>query len=114
MIKLKHHATLDPQRWYRFSLVEQLGNVGSDVERTISWRKKGNPEQSRCAFERVLELIDLTVSDPKNKGRLREVLRVREALVDYFVYDNIYNSSDALWQKYFYDYAYAAAVRRGK
>jgi len=111
---LVHHKGLDPQRWYRFSLMEQLGNIGSDVERTISWRKKGDMEQSRFAFERSLELIDLTVSDPKNKGRLKEVLRVREALVDYFVYDNVYGTSDEFWQKYFYDYAYAAAIQRGR
>lgn len=111
---LIHHKGLDPQRWYRFSLLEQLGNIGSDIERTISWRRKGDAEQSRLAFERALELIDLTVSDPKNKGRLKEILRAREALVDYFVYDNEYNTSEEFWQNYFFNYAYAAAIQRGR
>ncbi len=107
------HKSLASGRWFELSLVEQLANVGSDVERTISWRNKGNADYSQKAFERALELIDLTVADPKNKGRLREVLRVREALVDYFVFDNEYGSTDEQWQKYFYSFNYAAALRRG-
>lgn len=101
-------------RWFKFSLIEQLANIGSDVERAIAWRKKGDREMSQQALDRALELIDFTVADPKNKGRLREVLRVREALVDYFMYDNIYGSSDEIWQNYFYDFAHAAALQKGK
>lgn len=108
------HKTLLPDRWFELSLVEQLANVGSDIERTIQWRKKGNLEYSQQAFERALELIDLTVADPKNKKRLKEVLRVREALVDFFVYDNEYNSTDESWQKYFFAFNYAAALERGR
>lgn len=108
------HKELAAGRWFQLSLVEQLANVGSDIERTIQWKKKGDAEYSQKAFERALELIDLTVADPKNKGRLREVLRTREALVDYFMYDNEYNTTDEIWQKYFYDFAYAAAIRRGR
>jgi hypothetical protein len=108
------HKELAEGRWFKLSLVEQLANVGSDVYRTIQWKNKGESEYSQNAFERVLELIDLTVADPKNKGRLREVLRVREALVDYFVYDNEYSSTDEAWQNYFYNFNYAAALKRGR
>jgi len=111
---LVHHKGLLPERWFKFTLMEQLANVGTDVARAINWRNKGDLEDSRMAFERSLELLDLTISDPKNKKRLKEVLRVREALVDYFVYDNIYSTSDKFWQNYFYDYNYAAAIKRGK
>ncbi|MGC2310669.1 MAG: hypothetical protein WA432_03550 [Candidatus Babeliaceae bacterium] len=108
------HKEMAAGAWFKFSLVEQLANVGSDVERTIQWKKKGNLEYSQKAFERALELLDLTIRDPKNKKRLKEPLRVREALVDYFVYDNQYGSTDELWQKYFYFFNYAAALRRGR
>ena len=102
------------ERWHQFSLEEQLANVGSDVERIIQWRNKGNPEYSYQAFERALELIDFTIADPKNRRRLKEVVRARELLVDYFMYDNQYSSSDEFWQRYFLDFAYAAALQRGK
>jgi hypothetical protein len=81
------------------------------VFRAISWRDR-NPEYSRNALYRALELLDLTVEDPKNANRLKELLRVRELLVDYFVYDNSYRSSDEQWQKYFYAFNLAANVNR--
>lgn len=108
------HKELASGRWFKFSLMEQLANVGTDIERTIQWRNRGDIESSQQAFERALELIDLTVADPKNKKRLKEVLRAREALVDYFVYDNEYGSTDQLWQNYFYNFNYAAAIQRGR
>lgn len=108
------HKQLASGRWFKLSLVEQLANVGSEIERTIQWKKKGDLEYSRRAFERALELMDLTVADPKNKGRLKEPLRVREVLVDYFVYGNEYASTDESWQKYFFGFNYAAALRRGR
>jgi len=111
---LVHHKGLNPERWFKFTLMEQLANVGMDVSRTINWKNKGNSEYSRTAFERSLELLDLTISDEKNRKRLKEILRVREALVDYFVYDNIYDTSDKFWQDYFYNYNYAAAIQKGK
>jgi len=108
------HKQLASGHWFKLSLVEQLANVGSDIERTIQWKKRGNIEYSQKAFERALELLDLTIADPKNKGRLKEVLRTREALVDHFVFDNEYSSTDESWQKYFFSFNYAAALRRGR
>ncbi len=108
------HKELAAGRWFELSLIEQLANIGSDIIRTIEWKKKGDPEKSYQAFVRALELIDLTIADPKNKGRLKEVVRSREALVDHFVYDNIYKTTDEIWYNYFYQFNYAAAMQRGR
>lgn len=108
------HKDLAAGRWFELSLMEQLANVGSEIERTILWKKKGNLEYSQKAFERGLELLDLTISDPKNKLRLREITRAREALVDHFVFDNEYGSTDEIWHNYFYSFNYAAAMQRGR
>lgn len=108
------HKDLADGRWFKFSLMEQLANIGSDIERTIKWKNLGEMDYSRDAFYRALELIDLTVADPKNRGRLKEILRAREALVDHFVFDNIYQTTDESWQKYFYQFNYAAALQRGR
>ncbi len=108
------HKELASGKWFTLSLVEQLANVGSDIERTIQWKKKGNKEYSDRAFERALELLNLTIADPKNRKRLKEITRTREALIDYFMCDNEYGSSDELWQKYFYHFGYAAALKRGR
>ncbi len=108
-----YHKDLTPERWFTFSLAEQLANVGCEVERTIRWRDKGNAEYSRISFERALELLLLTKIDPKHKGApRRELCRTYEALVDHFVYDNEYNTTDECWQNYFYQFNYAAALER--
>jgi len=110
----KIHKDLSLNKWFNLSLFEQLANIGMDVERTIRWRNKENAEFSKKSFERVLELLDFTIADPKNRRQLKEIMRVREALVDHFVYDNEYASTDDSWQKYFFAFNYAVAVERGK
>jgi hypothetical protein len=85
-----------------------------DVNRAIDWKKKDNLEYSTNALYRALELLDLTITDPKNRGcRRREILRVREALVDFIMYDNEYQTTEELWYNYFYDFNYAYALERG-
>jgi hypothetical protein len=98
-------------RWFKFSLAEQMANIGAEIGRAINWRKKSEDE-SRAFFERGLELLDLTIEDVKNKKRLQELLRVRECLADYFCFDNIYNSNDEKWNNYFYGFNYAANLNR--
>lgn len=101
-------------RWNKLSLMEQLANIGSEVIRTIKWKKAGNQEYAQTAFERSLELFDFTLADPKNIHRLREVARAREAWADFFAGDNIYHSTDESWEKYFYAFNYAASIQRGR
>jgi len=108
------HHELSQGRWFELTLIEQLANIGTDLERHVRWREKNNAKYSQAAFDRVLDLIDLTVSDPKNKKRLREILRTREALIDHFIFDNEYNTTLEQWQKYFYQFNYAAAILKGR
>ena len=96
--------------WNKLILIEQMANVGSEVERTISWKNKGNGKYSKMAFIRALELLDLTITCDRNRKRLKELTRVREALVDYFECDNQFSSSDKLWQKYFFAFNYNARM----
>lgn len=107
------HRELAAGRWRTLSFVEQMANVGSEVGRSLSWRRKGKQDFSTRAFYRALELLDLTIADPRNNGRLRELTRVREALADHIAFDNQYNTSEQSWEKYFHAFAYAARARRG-
>ena len=104
------HQELAAGRWDTFSLVEQMANIGSEVERAINWREKQNSEYSQRAFDRALELVDLTVADKKNLSRLKEILRLREMLADYFCFNNEYQSNDQQWRNYFFVFNYAARV----
>jgi hypothetical protein len=106
------HKELAAGRWKQLSFVEQMANIGSEIERFLNWRAKNQPEYSAKAFERALELIDLTLDANRQKGRLREVARVREILVDSSGVMRAYNSSDDSWRKYFLAFAQAARRRR--
>ena len=102
------HKNLAGGRWQTLTFFEQMANVGSEVERAIKWRNKGNAEYGRMAFERAFELLDLTIGNETSRSRLKELARVREILADYFAFDNSYGSSDEKWQRYFYAFNFAA------
>ncbi|UCF67682.1 MAG: hypothetical protein JSV80_18320 [Acidobacteriota bacterium] len=108
------HRQLAAGRWATLTLAEQLGNVGSEVSRTLQWRSR-NSEISRRALERALELIDLTLDDPRHRAsaaRLREICRAREILLDFVIGPNEYGSTEVSLQRYFDAFAVAAAARR--
>ena len=102
------HSELASGRFSELNFFSQMANLGAEVGRAINWRQKGKIDYAEKAFERSLELFDLTIADPKNLGRLKEVLRAREAWVDFFAYDNIYHSTAQQWQKYFLAFNWAA------
>ena len=102
------HKDLTVERWNQFSVLEQMANIGSEVERALNWKTKQNAAYSQKAFERALELLDLTLDSTKDPARLKEVARVREVLVDYFFGTNQFMSTEESWKKYFFHFAYAA------
>jgi hypothetical protein len=108
----RQHSELAAGRWRSLSLLEQLANTGSEVERALNWAARGNADYSALAVDRALELLDLTIADPKNRGRLKEVTRLREALLDYFVGPNEFGSSPASWHAYFHAYGMGVALQR--
>jgi len=100
------------ERWSEFTIYEQLANVGSEVERAINWKNKGEDEYSRRAAKRALELLHFTIDEYNQFSRLKELTRLYEVLVDYFWGKNTYGSSDQLWQSYFRPFNYAARVTK--
>lgn len=90
--------------WKRLTVVQQMANIGSEVERTMKWRSLGKARISENAFVRCLELVDLTLCSTSSFAELKEFGRMRELLVDYFFGDNEYGSSDEIWKKYFFEF----------
>lgn len=108
------HSEAAAGRWWQLSLCEQLGNVGSEVSRALRWRSR-NRRIARGAIERALELMDLTLADPRYRSsvtRLRELARTREVLVDFLLGSNEYRSTAESLSRYFDAYALAAALVR--
>jgi hypothetical protein len=108
------HRSLANGRWFTFTLAEQLANVGSEVERALSWKKRGDQAHFEKALDRMLELMDLTIADPRwrEKRRLKELLRTREVLCDFFYGDNIYQTTPEFLSKYFLYFGIAARANR--
>ena len=82
---------------------------GSEVSRASSWSAR-HPQRAEAALHRALELIDLTLDDPRHRAsvpRLREIARLREVIVDFFAGPNQYGSTAASLQKYLDAYAVA-------
>ncbi len=105
------HKNLANGRWFEFSLVQQLANVGAEVDRAMIWKKK-DERLSQKAFERGIELLDLTIEDSKNRGgKLKELCRLKEVLGDYFMGDNEYGSTEESWNSYFYFFNAAASAK---
>lgn len=105
-----HHNELAAGRWNTLTLVEQMGNLGSEVERTLRWKEKGCEEYAIQAMERALEMFALTLACPGNKGRLREIARAKEVFLDFVCGDNEYASTGESLRRYFLPFAFAARL----
>ncbi len=106
------HTSLANGRWHQFTLMEQLAHVGSEVDRAVHWKKKGETEHAQSAATRALELIDLTLADQRWNGRQKEIARAREVLCDHFFGKNEYETSDVSLQRYFLSFGLFVALHR--
>ena len=97
------------ERWHCMPLVQQMANVGSEVERTMRAHALGNSERSDRALARALELFDLTATDSRWRGgRRREVLRARELFCALFYTGQGSAGDDEYLRDYFLQFAVAA------
>ena len=106
------HKNLAAGRWRELSFAAQMANIGSEVERALNWKVKDNNAYCQAAFERALELIDLTLDNLTSFPRLKEIARMREALVEYFYGENQFGYSDESLRKYFFHFAFASRKHR--
>lgn len=102
------HKELAEGRWYKMSLMEQLGNIGSEVGRARIYKDKGDDERFWKAVDRALELFDLTLNDPRWRGRLKEIGRARDVFCDAILGGKEYNSNLSDLEHYFMQFAFAA------
>ena len=77
------HETLSNGAWADMPFPKQMANIGSETYRAMKWLAKGRRDNAEKAFERMQELIDLTITygrhgQPNRKALLKELCRFRE------------------------------------
>jgi len=102
------HTQLAAGRWNSLSFLEQMANIGSEVERAINWRAKKKEEYAIKAFERALELMDLTLVSVSKPTRLKEVARARDEVAAFFTENRSSFLDGASLKKYFFYFTLAA------
>ncbi len=106
------HLSLAAESWAKFSLEEQLGNIGSEVSRAI--RAKEEREYYWGAVARALDLFYLTICDIRWKGRLREIVRAKELFCAAALGSEEYKTSLEDLDIYFRYFALLARANRQK
>ena len=96
--------------WAKFSLDEQMANIGSEVGRAL--RASDNQARYWGAVTRAMDLFYLTIEDPRWKGRLREILRVRELFAAAALGSDEFKTSLKDLDRYFDCFAWLARSNR--
>ena len=90
------------KNWPNYSIAYQMGNIGSEVSRSLKWARQGNFRRADAAIDRALELFDFTIeANIKNHARLTEILKAREEFCDYFFEKNTWHTDPNKMQKYY-------------
>lgn len=103
------HKSLANGEWREMGFRLQMGNLGSEVSRSLKWHGK-NKKRFQVSFERALELFDMTIEvarDDENgsrSGKLREVCRAREEFCDYFM-GNAWGTDAKKMMRYYDEFA---------
>ena len=74
-------SNVSENRWHNLLLAEQMANIGSEVGRAAKWQDKDNARFDG-AVKRAMELIDLTLEDPRWRSRSQELGRLKEVFCD--------------------------------
>jgi hypothetical protein len=99
---------IDRDRWARMTIQEQMGNIGSEVDRSISAWQAHDTKRFNGALNRALDLFDATTENmvAHKSPRTKEVLRAKDQYLALFFDDKIADAPCV--QDYFMQYALAA------
>jgi len=81
-------TNLTLERWASFTKSQQILMIGSELERAKHRILNNNDNKDvhvNPCYERIFELIDLTLEDKKWKYGLKELLRSREVIGELYI-----------------------------
>lgn len=82
---MTQHANLAPERWAKFTLGQQILQIGAEMQRAMRFLQPSQSTSLLACYERVLRLTDLTVQVQDNPSLRRELLRWRGVIAEKYV-----------------------------
>jgi hypothetical protein len=79
--------SLSPEGWVRFTLGQQVLQIGAEMQRGLDHLDSADMERLRPCYERALGLVDLTVQVNPLPSLRRELLRWREVVAGLYLRD---------------------------
>ena len=103
----RYHKNI-AEKWFKMSLAEQIANIGSEYFRAKSWKLKGNNAFFEPAFDRMLELMHLSLSDKRwSLSQLKEIARLKE-VVGRYLFEEVSFQEDKDFDDYFMQFSILA------
>jgi|ERR1017187_8151266 hypothetical protein len=104
---------IDREHWSRMTIQEQMGNIGSEVGRSIKAWQASDTQRFEGALNRALDLFDATTEllVAQQSARTKEVLRSKDQFLRLFFDGNFKKDADNI-ERYFMQYAMAARANR--
>ncbi|MCB1190332.1 MAG: hypothetical protein H7A23_23700 [Leptospiraceae bacterium] len=81
-MKTHYHKSMTVEKWSEYGFAKQILMIGSEFARAKSLIQKRKFDHVKECYARAMELVDLTIYDPKwnTLTKLRELLRFREMM----------------------------------
>jgi hypothetical protein len=79
------HSGLSAERFARFSRAQQLLAIANEMNRASKLFRPEDRDRLGKAYERVLALVDLTVTVNASRSLRRELLRWRDLVAEQYV-----------------------------
>lgn len=106
--------SVDRKQWAQLSILEQMGNIYSEVGRSFNAKRRNDFKSSRAAMCRAIDLFDATIQELaiRKSPRLKEVLRAKDQYLSLLEETPSSDEKIASLDKYFLQFAIAARLQR--
>lgn len=104
--------TINEDRWAKLDIFNQMGNIYSEVGRSLKTKGQKDSRRHEEAIDRAIELFDATIRSliAKKSPQSKEVLRAKEQFLDIVLDDNASVESTQSLERYFMQFAIAARL----
>lgn len=102
MDNLVQHKNMAAGRWQDLSIAQQMGNIGSEVSRSL--KNQSKPHRFKASYNRAIELFDLSLKYCSSEAKRKEIELAKFEFCDYFG-EKILMTDPAKMQKYYDQFA---------